>query len=99
MRILMVGLGDIARKAYLPVLSAVPGLEIHLTTRRVEVLEDLGARYRIQHLHPRLDDALAAASFDAAFVHASTQAHPVLVEALLLRGIPVMVDKPLADTL
>ncbi len=99
MRILMIGLGDIARKAYLPVLAAVPGLEIHLATRRAEVLEELGARYRIQHLYSGLDEALGATCFDAAFVHASTQAHPALVQALLLRGIPVMVDKPLADNL
>lgn len=99
MRVLMVGLGDIARKAYLPVLTTMPGLEIHLATRRLDVLQDLGARYRIRHLHQDLPQAFAAASFDAAFVHASTRAHPALVEALLAQGVPVLVDKPLADNL
>jgi predicted dehydrogenase len=99
MRVLVIGLGDIARKAYLPVLATMPELEIHLATRRRETLEDLGARYRIQHAHHGLDEALAAGSYDAAFVHASTQAHPALVETLLLAGVPVMVDKPLADNL
>jgi virulence factor len=99
MRVLMVGLGDIARKAYLPVLTAIPGLEVHLVTRNLTVLEELGTRYRLAHRHQSLDAALASTAFDAAFVHASTPAHPALVEALLKRDIPVMVDKPLADNL
>lgn len=33
MRIGVIGLGDIAKKAYLPVLMAQPGLEPHLVTR------------------------------------------------------------------
>ena len=33
MRMLLIGLGDIARKAYLPVLSTRADLDIHLATR------------------------------------------------------------------
>ena len=99
MRVLIVGLGDIARKAYLPVLTALPELEVHLATRNRAVLDLIGAEYRIEHRYTSLVDALASASFDAAFVHAATSAHPAMVEALLARGIPVLVDKPLADNL
>ncbi|MCC2978387.1 Gfo/Idh/MocA family oxidoreductase [Sphingomonas sp. PL-96] len=99
MRVLMIGLGDIARKAYLPVLTTMAGLEIHLVTRDATVLEELGTRYRLAHRHQSLDAALEGTAFDAAFVHAATPAHPALVEALLHRGVPVMVDKPLADNL
>lgn len=99
MRVLIVGLGDIASKAYLPVLSGFSDLELHLTTRRLEVLEEVSARFRVANPHRTLDEALETTSFDAAFVHASTAAHPALVERLLLKDIPVMVDKPLADNL
>jgi predicted dehydrogenase len=99
MRVLVVGLGDIARKAYLPALAAVPGLELHLATRDRAVLSQLGEAYLIADRHSSAADALAACSFDAAFVHAATDAHPQLVELLLRAGIPVFVDKPLAYSL
>ena len=99
MRVLMVGLGDIAQKAYLPVLGTLADIDLHLCTRDVAKLADLGRRLRVSGLHADLDAALRAATFDAAFVHASTAAHSIIVEQLLLRGIPTFVDKPLADTL
>lgn len=97
MRVMMAGLGDIARKAYLPVLATTPGIELHLVTRNRTALADLGAIYRIVHLHDSLDAALAATRFDAAFVHSATAAHPAMVETLLRSGAAVFVDKPLAD--
>lgn len=99
MRVLVVGLGDIARKAYLPILATMPDLELHLATRNRATLDEVGAAHRIPHRYTSLDDALAAACYDAAFVHAATVAHPALVETLLARDIPVLVDKPLADNL
>ncbi len=99
MRVLVAGLGDIAGKAYLPVLAAMPGLELHLATRDAARLAVIGATYRIGNLHAGLDAALAATTFDAAFVHATTAAHPAMVETLLARGTAVFVDKPLADSL
>lgn len=97
MRIMLVGLGDIARKAYLPTLAARPDLQLHLVTRDAGVREELGRRWRIADLHTDIDTALDAATFDAAFVHAATAAHPALVDHLIAARIPVFVDKPLAD--
>lgn len=94
----MAGLGDIARKAYLPVLAATPGIELHLATRDRAVLAELGGLYRIGHLHEGLDAALATTRFDAAFVHSATAAHPAMVEAVLHHGAAVFVDKPLANS-
>jgi predicted dehydrogenase len=99
MRVLMTGLGDIARKAYLPVLSSIPEVELHLATRDQDVLRNTGRAFRVPHLHGSIDQALAAVTFDAAFVHAATDAHPALVRTLLERRIPTFVDKPLADNL
>ena len=98
MRVLVVGLGDIARKAYLPALTAIPGLELHFATRNAAVLAEVGAACRIATLHPSIAAAIDSASFDAAFVHAATQAHPEIVEQLLRAGVPTFVDKPLADS-
>ncbi|WP_082443236.1 MULTISPECIES: Gfo/Idh/MocA family protein [unclassified Sphingomonas] len=99
MRVLLIGLGDIARKAYLPLLSRRADLDLHLATRNEAVLDEVGRAFRIAHRHASAADALAATSFDAAFVHAATPAHGELVRLLLERGIPTFVDKPLADTL
>lgn len=98
MRVLVVGVGDIARKAYLPAMTAIPGIELHLTTRNTKVLAEVGDAYRIPHRHGSLSVALDAARFDAAFVHAATEAHPAIVEKLLRAGVPTFVDKPLADS-
>lgn len=99
MRVLVTGLGDIAHKGYLPVLAANPELEIHLATRDQQVLRDAGRSFHVTHLHASLEHALAAATFDAAFVHAATSAHPALVRILLERRVATFVDKPLADNL
>ena len=97
LRIAMIGLGDIARKAYLPVLG--PRADIHLSfvTRDAKVLADLGAAWRVERLHADLDAALAQ-GLDGAFVHAATEAHPDIVRRLLEAGVPTMVDKPIANT-
>ncbi|HUH07885.1 MAG TPA: Gfo/Idh/MocA family oxidoreductase [Egibacteraceae bacterium] len=94
MRIALVGLGDIARKAYLPLLAARADLELCLVTRDKAALDELGDAYRISQRHTSLSEALGA-GIDAAFVHAATTAHHELVTSLLTHRIPVYVDKPL----
>ncbi len=94
----MIGLGDIAEKAYLPVLAAQPGLELHLCTRNPATLERLGERYRVPSRSASVEEVVKA-GVDAAFVHAATEAHPPIVEALLEAGVHVYVDKPIAGTL
>jgi virulence factor len=91
----VIGLGDIARKAYLPVLTARPGLELHLHTRTPSTLTRVGDAYRLPHRHATIDDLLAA-DLDAAFVHAPTADHRAITERLLNAGVPTYVDKPLA---
>ncbi len=97
LRVGLVGIGDIARKAYLPVLAARSDIELHLCTRNPVVLAEVGDAYRVPGRHGDLD-ALLGTGVDAAFVQAATAAHPVLVERLLAAGVHVYVDKPLADT-
>ena len=98
LRVGVVGLGDIARKAYLPVLTARDDVELTLMTRDPARLADLAHRYGVSRRTTRFEDLLDG-TLDAAFVHASTTAHAHVVEQLLTAGVPVLVDKPLAPEL
>ncbi|MGQ4512806.1 Gfo/Idh/MocA family oxidoreductase [Streptomyces sp. DW26H14] len=99
MKVGCIGLGDIAQKAYLPVLTARPGIELHLQTRTPATLARTAAAHRIPAAQCHADlDALIAARPDAAFVHAPTAAHPGIVGTLIEAGIPTYVDKPIAGT-
>jgi virulence factor len=92
-----IGLGDIAQKAYLPVLAVQPGVELHLQTRTPATLKRVGDTLHLPEAQRHADlDALVAAGLDAAFVHAPTDVHPQIVTRLLEAGVPTYVDKPLA---
>src|SRR5262245_32546812 len=95
MRIGIIGLGDIAAKAYLPVLAATPGLDLRFCTRNPERLRHLGEVYRVPARFTTVDE-LVDSGIDAAFVHAATTAHVEIVTRLLEAGAHVFVDKPLA---
>ncbi|MET8503044.1 Gfo/Idh/MocA family oxidoreductase [Streptomyces sp. NPDC004787] len=97
MKVGCIGLGDIARKAYLPVLAALPRVELHLQTRSRTTLDELGDTYHLPDARRHADlGSLLAAGLDAAFVHAATTAHAEIVTRLLEAGVPTYVDKPLA---
>ncbi|MBE7175416.1 MAG: Gfo/Idh/MocA family oxidoreductase [Mucilaginibacter polytrichastri] len=95
LKIGIIGLGDIAAKAYLPVISARPGLDIHLCSRNREQMEQLAAQYRFTKMHGETG-SLIAAGIDGAFVHAATLGHAAIIRPLLEAGIPVFVDKPIS---
>ncbi|GGT42153.1 Gfo/Idh/MocA family protein [Streptomyces purpureus] len=97
MKVGCIGLGDIARKAYLPVLAALPGVELHLQTRSPATLEAVGETHHVPAARRHADlDSLLSAGLDAAFVHAPTFVHPEITTRLLQAGVPTYVDKPLA---
>ncbi|CAH2715626.1 Putative oxidoreductase YceM [Neobacillus rhizosphaerae] len=92
----VIGLGDIAQKAYLPVYSTMKDVEFHFYTRNQEKLRSIGAKYRFDHLHAELE-SLVSSGIVGAFVHSSTSSHEEIVQWLLIRGIHVFVDKPITD--
>lgn len=99
MKVGIIGLGDIAQKAYLPVLLMnYPAVEWHLCTRNQEKLEKIGAQYRVEHLHTTIESLLEA-NIDAAFVHSPTASHAEMVQSLLKAGVHVYVDKPVSEKL
>lgn len=93
LKIGIIGLGDIAGKAYLPVLSSRPGLEVHLLSRNKTALKTAGSKYRFENLHNSMD-SLIHSGIRGAFVHTATSAHFGIVETLLQHDIHVFVDKP-----
>ncbi|MER7348706.1 Gfo/Idh/MocA family oxidoreductase [Streptomyces aurantiacus] len=97
MKVGCIGLGDIARKAYLPVLATQPGVELHLQTRTPATLERVAAAHHVPGARRHTDlDSLLAQGLDAAFVHAPTAVHPEIVTRLLEAGVATYVDKPIA---
>ncbi len=93
LKIGIIGLGDIAQKAYLPVLSS-KDLEIHLFTRNHERLVQIGRQYRMNNIHSSLESLLES-GIRGAFVHTSTESHESIIEQLLMHNIHVYVDKPI----
>jgi virulence factor len=95
MRVGIIGLGSIARKGYLPVLTAMPGVTPVLVSRNPGTLAEVGAAYRAPDRFRSVQEAIGS-GLDAALVHTPSQTHPEIVEALLRSGVPVLVDKPMA---
>lgn len=95
MRIGIMGLGDIAKKAYLPVLSEKEGIELVLCTRNEETLHQLSNKYRIQETVKNIEELLFK-NIDAAIVSTATEGHFEIAEKLLDHGIHTYIDKPIS---
>ncbi|MEZ9230231.1 Gfo/Idh/MocA family protein [Vibrio amylolyticus] len=97
MKIGVIGLGDIALKAYLPILANLSGIELVLCTRNKDVLKEVASKYRIKECCQDFK-ALPAMNVDAVMIHAATSVHFDIARYFLKQGIPTFVDKPLCDT-
>lgn len=95
MKIGIIGLGNICEKAYLPVITAIEGVELVFCTRNKEKLDNLSKKYRINESVSSVDD-LINMNIDAAFVHTATESHVEIIEKLLNNNIHVYVDKPIS---
>jgi len=95
----VIGLGNIAQKAYLPVMASLQDkFEWHLTTRNAEKGQKLAEKYGFSHIHQTLDQLIAEKPL-AVFVHTPTSTHEVIIRQLLDAGINVYVDKPVSEDL
>ncbi|MBV7504504.1 Gfo/Idh/MocA family oxidoreductase [Bacillus sp. sid0103] len=95
MKIGVIGLGDIAKKAYLPVLAEKEDIQLVLCTRNEETLDILTKKYRIEEKAQTVKD-LIKKEIDAAIVSTATEAHFEIAEKLLRSGINVYIDKPIS---
>ncbi|OXM88306.1 Gfo/Idh/MocA family protein [Paenibacillus rigui] len=95
-RVGLIGLGDIAQKVYLPLLSADPQVELAaVSSRTASTVERIADQYRIQGRYPSLE-AMLESKLDAVFIHSPTETHYDLVMTCLRQGTAVYVDKPLS---
>ncbi len=93
MRVAIVGLGDIARKAYLPLLTTREGVELLLCSRTRVTVERLQAQYHLPHGATDLDELLSWKP-QAAFVLTPSPTHRDVASRLLMAGVDVFVEKP-----
>ena len=99
MKVGVIGIGNIAQKAYLPFMAEMRDtVEWHLCSRNKETLELVGKKYGFDRLYTDMDEWMDS-GIEAAFVHVATAAHGSVIRSLLERGIAVYVDKPISDDL
>ena len=91
MKIGMIGIGDIAQKAYLPILGTRHDIELSICSRNQQVVDQVGQQYRIAHRFATVKE-LIDSGIEAAFVHAATEVHPAILRELIQAGIHVCVD-------
>ncbi|NIY82336.1 Gfo/Idh/MocA family protein [Vibrio hepatarius] len=97
MKIGIIGLGDIAQKAYLPIISQLDNVEPIFCTRNAQTLAQLSQKYRVSQSCQDYRQ-LVELGVDAVMVHAATSVHTQIAGYFLKLGIPTFVDKPLADS-
>lgn len=97
LRIGIVGLGAIAQKVYLPILSQASHWDlIGAFTPNHEKGQLICAQYRL----PFFSNLLSLAQqCDAIFVHSATASHFEVIHTLLNAGVHVYVDKPLTENI
>ena len=99
LKIGVVGIGNIAQKAYLPVMATMQNeVEWHLSSRNQEVLKEVAAKYNFTHLHSTIESLLES-GIQAVFIHAATDAHYSLIKTFLEQSIHVYVDKPISENM
>lgn len=99
MKIGVAGLGNIAQKAYLPVMMAMDeDIEWHFYTRNQEKLAQIGKQYRVSELHSSVE-SLIDSGIEGVFLHTATETHAALIRQFLENGIHVYVDKPISEYL
>ncbi|ALZ76629.1 Gfo/Idh/MocA family oxidoreductase [Rheinheimera sp. F8] len=97
-RIALAGLGDIAQKAYLPLVCQHPQITPVLCSRNTSVLRQLAQQYRVNDCYSDFATMLASRP-DAVMIHSSTSSHVQLATAVLEAGIALFIDKPICDSL
>ncbi|WP_225047058.1 Gfo/Idh/MocA family protein [Lacticaseibacillus kribbianus] len=94
----VIGLGNIAQKAYLPVYAQMQDqVQWYLESRDLAKVTRLANQFHMVAAGTDIA-ALDQLSLDAVMIHAATPVHYDLVKHFLSRDVNVFVDKPLATT-
>lgn len=92
-KIAIIGLGDIAQKAYLPILATDPDFELILFNRTEATLQRILAQYHLEKGYTSLEEVLEE-NPEAAFVLTASETHFEFIQNLLSVGIDVFTEKP-----
>ncbi|WP_297632751.1 Gfo/Idh/MocA family oxidoreductase [uncultured Clostridium sp.] len=95
MRIGIIGIGDICKKAYLPVLTMRDDIELILCTRNQTTINDIKNKYRIKEGYTSITD-LINSKIDGVIINSATTSHFEIAKKLLENKIPVYLDKPIS---
>jgi len=97
-RIALLGIGRIAKKAYLPMLRAWPGVEIvSVCSRTPESAEKISAEWQIKHGTTEIE-AMLEQKPQAVFVLSPTDLHAEHTRLLLEADMDVFLEKPATET-
>jgi len=89
----VIGLGEIASKAYLPVLGSMEGIDLALCSRSEETVHRVQSQYRIPKATTHLED-LVKMGIKAAFVLSPNETHAPIGRVLMENGVDVFFEKP-----
>lgn len=93
MKISIIGLGGIAKKYYLPILSTDAAYDLQILARTPDLVQKTQAEWKISETATTLEEVVKWKP-DAAFVLTNSVAHYEIVRQLILKGIDVFVEKP-----
>ncbi|HSN93946.1 MAG TPA: Gfo/Idh/MocA family oxidoreductase [Anaerolineaceae bacterium] len=94
MKLALIGIGEIAQKAYFPLLKTMEGVQIaSIMSRSAASVEKAQARWQIPVGFTKLKDVIASRP-DACLVLTTTTAHYEVAQELLENGLDVYLEKP-----
>ncbi len=96
MRVGIIGIGDIATKAYLPLLASWPSITLVLCSRNKDSVTKAQIKYGITEAYCEYT-LLLDKKIDAVMIHTATESHFEITKYFLENKIPVFVDKPLSS--
>lgn len=98
-RIGVIGVGAYAQRAHLPQLARHPDAVLHAFCRRNPVrLAEVANQYKVPRRYTDIEQALADPELDAVTISLPHNQHYPVARAALVRGLHVMVDKPMTLT-
>lgn len=98
LKIGVIGIGDIAKKAYLPITSRNPDIDLYVFTRNINTRETMKQEYPSISIVNSLED-LFKMNLNGVMIHSSTNSHYEICKSFIKHQIPVFVDKPISNNI
>ena len=99
MQVAIVGYGLAGRVFHAPLIAATGGLEVsHIVTSNAARVRQAAAEHPDARVVPSVEDLWAATQPDLVVVATANDSHATIASAAIERGVPVVVEKPVALT-